>query len=469
VSDVSEDVLERLTKHRTLSAAPPAQIEWVASHGYIRKFATGEILTAKQQPVIGLHIVLSGHFVIYVEQGSGKKKVMEWRGGDITGMMPYSRLVSPPGDVIAEEPSEVFIVECKHLPQMIRECYELTAILVHIMLDRARIFQSSYLHDEKMVSLGKLAAGLAHELNNPASALTRSAKAVSTSVGRLQSASRALGAAGLSKEQCAFIDDVRKIALDSKINSIRSPLDQEAREDAIIKWLKQHNADLSAAEPLAETDISLDALDRLATVLGPDMLDPALCWIASGFATSRLTQEIQIAAGRVYDLVSAVKGFTQMDRAGVSEPVDVGKGLSNTAMVLGSKARSKSISLDLKIEPNLPRVNGFGGELNQVWSNLIDNALDAVGQNGHVEASAVREGNHVVVRVIDNGSGIPQEIRDRIFDPFFTTKPVGSGTGLGLDIVRKLIRRHNGEIEVDSIPGQTEFRIRLPISTGGAP
>jgi signal transduction histidine kinase len=463
VSDVS-DVLERLTKHRTLSEAPPAQIEWVANHGYMRKLATGEILTAKQQPVAGLHIVLSGHFVIYVEQGSGKKKVMEWRGGDITGMMPYSRLVSPPGDVIAEEPSEVFVVECKHLPQMIRECYELTGILVHIMLDRARIFQSSYLHDEKMVSLGKLAAGLAHELNNPASALTRSAKAVSASVGRLQSASHALGAAGLSKEQFALIDDVRKLALESKVNSIRSPLDQEAREDAITQWLRQHDADLSAAEPLAETDISLAVLDRLATVLGKDMLDPALCWIASDFATSRLTQEIQIAAGRVYDLVSAVKGFTQMDRAGVSEPVDVGVGLSSTAIVLGSKARSKSISLDLKIEPNLPRVNGFGGELNQVWSNLIDNALDAVGQNGHVETSAVREGNHVVVRVIDDGTGIPEEIRNRIFDPFFTTKPVGSGTGLGLDIVRKLIRRHNGEIDVESVPGRTEFRVRLPIS-----
>ena len=463
----TNDVLERLKQHRTLSEAPPAQIEWVASHGDLRAFATGEILTAKQGPVAGLHFVLSGHFVIYVEQGGGKKKVMEWRGGDITGMMPYSRLVSPPGDVIAEEPSEVFVVECKHLPQMIRECYELTAILVHIMLDRARIFQSSYLHDEKMISLGKLAAGLAHELNNPASALTRSAKAVTASVRRLQSASRALGAAGLSKEQFAFIDDVRKMALDSKVNSVRSPLDQEAREDAITQWLKQRDADLSAAEPLADTDIPLAVLDRLATILGKDMLDPALCWIASDFGTSRLTQEIQIAAGRVYDLVSAVKGFTQMDRAGVSEPVDVGIGLSNTAMVLGSKARSRSISLDLKIEPGLPRVNGFGGELNQVWSNLIDNALDAVGQNGHVEASAVRDGNHVVVRVVDDGPGIAKEIRDRIFDPFFTTKPVGSGTGLGLDIVRKLIRRHNGEIDVESVPGRTEFRVRLPISTTG--
>jgi signal transduction histidine kinase len=443
VSDLS-DVLERLTKHRTLSEAPFSQIEWIANHGYLRGLASGDILTAKQQPVAGLYIVLSGHFVIYVEQGAGKKKVMEWRAGDITGMMPYSRLVAPPGDVIAEEPSEVFVVECRHLPQMIRECYELTAILVHIMLDRARIFQSSYLHDEKMVSLGKLAAGLAHELNNPASALTRSAKAVFASVRRLQSASRALGAAGLSKEQFVFIDDVRKIALESKVNSIRSPLDQEAREDAITQWLKQHDA-----------------------VLGKDMLDPALCWIASDFATSRLTQEIQVAAGRVYDLVSAVKGFTQMDRAGVSEPVDVGMGLSNTAIVLGSKARSKSVSLDLKIEPGLPRVNAFGGELNQVWSNLIDNGLDAVGQNGHVEASAVREGNHVVVRVIDDGPGIPQGIRDRIFDPFFTTKPVGSGTGLGLDIVRKLIRRHNGEIDVESVPGRTEFRVRLPISTTG--
>ena len=157
-----------------------------------------------------------------------------------------------------------------------------------------------------------------------------------------------------------------------------------------------------------------------------------------------------------------------MDRAGVQEPVDVGLGLTNTVAVLGSKAKSRSASLSLQIEPDLPPVKGFGGELNQIWANLVDNALDAVNEDGRIELTAVREGNAIVVRVIDDGIGIPEAILNRIFDPFFTTKPVGSGTGLGLDIVRRLVQRNNGQIEVTSRPGRTEFLVRLPIGDIGS-
>ena len=153
-----------------------------------------------------------------------------------------------------------------------------------------------------------------------------------------------------------------------------------------------------------------------------------------------------------------------MDRATVPEPVDLGRGLANTLAVLGSKAKGKSVGVSLNLEKDLPPVHGFGGELNQVWSNLIDNALDAVDEGGQIEIIARRERDQVVVRVIDNGHGIPAEVRDRIFDPFFTTKPVGKGTGLGLDIVRRLIQRHNGQIELESRPGRTEFRVTLPVS-----
>ena len=153
-----------------------------------------------------------------------------------------------------------------------------------------------------------------------------------------------------------------------------------------------------------------------------------------------------------------------MDRATVPEPVDLVKGLSDTLAVLGSKAKGKSIGVNLNLEKDLPRVQGFGGELNQVWSNLLDNALDALGEGGQIEITARRERDCVVVRIIDNGCGIPVEVRDRIFDPFFTTKPVGKGTGLGLDIVRRLVQRHNGQIDLESTPGRTEFRVTLPVS-----
>src|SRR5213596_3371132 len=212
-------LLERLTAHRTLSAAPREQIAWVAAHGALRHLDSGAVLTSMKGQVEGLHVVLSGHLSIHVDQGTGKRKIMEWRGGDVTGLMPYSRLVSPPGDVVAEEPTDVVTISREDMPKLIRECHELTATLVHVMVDRARHFTSSYLHDEKMVSLGKLAAGLAHELNNPAAALTRSAKALAASVDKAEAAARDLGAAGLTKDQSGAIDHVRQIVASTRAQS----------------------------------------------------------------------------------------------------------------------------------------------------------------------------------------------------------------------------------------------------------
>ena len=176
---------------------------------------------------------------------------------------------------------------------------------------------------------------------------------------------------------------------------------------------------------------------------------------------------------RISGLVQAIKGFTHMDQATVAEPVDLTSHLSNTVTILKSKARAKSITVAVTIEPDLPCVRGFVGELNQVWGNLIDNALDAVPDDGRVDVTANRERGRVVVRVVDNGPGIPSEIRARIFDPFFTTKPVGRGTGLGLDIVRRLVIHNDAEMEVESRPGRTEFRVSLPLAetegAGGRP
>jgi signal transduction histidine kinase len=179
-----------------------------------------------------------------------------------------------------------------------------------------------------------------------------------------------------------------------------------------------------------------------------------------------LVREIQEAAIRISGIVLAVKGFTHMDQATVAEPVDLAKGLDNTVAVLRSKAKTKSASVSVEVEPGLPRVRGFVGELNQVWGNLIDNALDAIPEGGRVDVSAGRENRSVVVRIVDNGTGIPEKIKDRIFDPFFTTKPMGEGTGLGLDIVRRLVRHNDGQISVESRPGRTEFRVVLPVAGG---
>ena len=425
---------------------------------------SGAILTPKQGPVAGLHIVLSGHLSIHVDQGSGRRKVMEWRAGDVTGVMPYSRIVAPPGDVVAEEPSELVTITRADMTAMIRECHELTGILVHVMVDRARHFTSSYLHDEKLVSLGKLAAGLAHELNNPASAITRNAGELKVAIRYFDNASRSVGLAGLKQNQVAALQKSSDAALAQHDHSGLSPLEQEEREDAITSWLDSHNLDDSTAESLAETSLSLHMLEQLTESMQGEQLQTGLRWLAANCMARRLTTEIQQAAARISELVNAVKGFTQMDRAAVPEPVQIARGLSDTIAVLGSKARDKSVRIILNIEDGLPAVRGFGSELNQVWSNLIDNALDAAQPAGQIDIVARHDRDRVTVSVVDNGHGVPAEISNRVFEPFFTTKPVGKGTGLGLDIVRRLVQRHNGQIELESIPGRTEFRVTLPLS-----
>jgi signal transduction histidine kinase len=408
--------------------------------------------------------VLSGYLSIHVDQGSGRRKVMEWRAGDVTGVMPYSRIVAPPGDVVAEEPSELVTITRENMTEMIRECHELTGILVHVMVDRARHFTSSYLHDEKLVSLGKLAAGLAHELNNPASAISRNAGELKAAFRYFDNASRSVGLSGLKEIQVEALQKTSDAAMPQRDHSGLSPLEQEEREIAITHWLDSHNLDDALAESLAETSLSLHMLDQLTESMQDEELQTGLRWLSANCTARRLTTETQQAAARISELVNAVKGFNQMDRAAVPEPVQISRGLSDTIAVLGSKARDKSVKIILIVEDGLPAVRGFGSELNQVWSNLIDNALDAVSPGGQVDITVRHVRDKVTVSVIDNGHGVPAEISNRVFDPFFTTKPVGKGTGLGLDIVRRLIQRHNGQIDLESKPGRTEFQVTLPIS-----
>lgn len=458
-------IQDRLAAHRLLAGAPPGELAWLAARGHLLKLEAGAVLTTKGKPVLGLFIVLSGHLSIHIDRGAGPNKAMEWRGGDVTGILPYSRLVTPPGDTKAEEPSEVFTIPREEIPALIRECTGLTAILVHVMIDRARQFTSSDLQVEKMSSLGKLAAGLAHELNNPASAVARSAQELRARLSEVDRASRALGAVRLSGPQQAAVDESRGLCLAAAGATLgRSPMERADREDAVVEWLERHGADVTNAQALAESAITLEGLDQLAGSLDAEALRAALDWLMAGCATSQLASEIETAASRIHSLVAAVKGFTYVDQATMPKPVDVGRGLADTLAVLKAKARGKSTSVTLDVEADLPRVPGFGGELNQVWANLVDNALDAA--TVLVAVSAGRQGDSVVVRVVDDGPGIPPEIRERIFDPFFTTKGVGQGTGLGLDIARRIVLRHRGEIEVVSRPGHTEFRVKLPLEEG---
>jgi signal transduction histidine kinase len=459
---VTADLLTRLAQHRSLGSAPTGEHAWLVAHGEPQRYEVGDVVTAKGTPALRLLVVLEGHLVIRMDRGAGAHKIFEWKAGDVGGVMPYSRGASPPNDVVAEAVTEMLTVAKELFPEMIRECPNITATLVHAMIDRARQFTSSDLRDEKLISLGKLASGLAHELNNPASAVVRSATMLAKSLDTAETAARRLGAAHLTGAQLTAIDGIRSLCAAPPAPEAQSAVARADREDVIAEWLAEHDANEMCAGPLAETPITVAELDSLAATVGGDALDATLRWLSAGCQVRALSREIETAATRIHGLVAAVKGFSYMDRAPTAEAVDIRRGIADTLTMLGAKIRGKSLEVSVDLPDDLPPAHGVGAELNQVWMNLIDNALDAAPANGHVTVAARRDHDHVTVRVIDDGPGIPAEIKGRIFDPFFTTKGVGKGTGLGLDIVRRLLQRGEGEIAVESVPGRTEFQVRLP-------
>jgi signal transduction histidine kinase len=461
VADTS--LIERLAALPTLAAIPRDQLEWLAAHGTIRRFEDGEVMFPEAEPIHDLYVVLSGRFSISVTRGGVSRTVKAWQAGDLSGHLPYSRMTATPGKILADGPVEMLEIPAADVREMTRACYELTAMCVHEMVDRARQFKSDDLQREKMASLGVLAAGLAHELNNPSSAVARSAKELDGCRAEAVAAARELGAAGLTEAQLAALRALEEVAGQAPAQA-HAPLARSDREDALADWLDEHGVDPSLADALAGTAVTGAHLDDAAAALAGPALAVALRYVAAVASARRLTAEIENAASRIHSLVAAVKTHTYMDRAPVVEPVNLEAGLATTLTLIGSRARAKAVSLTLDVPADLPRPQGVAGELNQVWLNLISNAIDAAPEQGHVTVSATRQRDSVIVSVIDNGHGIPEELRDRIFEPFFTTKPPGEGTGLGLDIVQSIVHSHNGTIDVFSEPGRTEFRICLPVT-----
>jgi signal transduction histidine kinase len=307
-----------------------------------------------------------------------------------------------------------------------------------------------------------MAAGLAHELNNPASAAARSAKLLGDALIEAREAWRELCAASLTGEERDRVEMVAERSLIPVTTGVFSALERSDREEELVEWLDARGADLHPASTLAETGITTDVLDELGETFTGNKLDVVLRWVAAEYTARTLTSDVERAAVRIHDLVSAVKRFAYVDRAAAAEPTSVEQGLVDTVAVLATKAKAKSVAVRMNVQPGLPKIPAHAGELNQVWANLIDNAIDAVATGGEINVHAQRQDGEVVVRVIDDGPGIPPDIQNRIFDPFFTTKPIGQGTGLGLDIVMSVVRAHNGKIAVDTKPGRTEFRVALP-------
>jgi signal transduction histidine kinase len=458
-------LVEQLANVKLLKNVPRAELEWLADHGRIEQWEAGKVFRPHDEEIPGLALVLRGSLAIHVERMGVHRRIMQWHDGDLTGALPYSRMSKPPGDTIVHEDVEVFTIDKEHFRDITRHCPEFTAICVHTMLDRARHFSGRDFQDEKMASLGKMSAGLAHELNNPAAAAGRSAKRLTEHKNEAEDSARALFGAHLNDQQLAALDEARAYCLLVPPSFLDTPLDRSDRVEEIADWIDAHGGEIDHATALAETAMTVAGLEKLASVFEGETLRDALRWLAATAAITTIAKELQEATKRISDLVASVKGYTHMGQASVAEPVNVARGLSDTSRLMASKMRDKNVTLRLDIPPDLPPARAFGSELNQIWMNLLENALDAVDYGGEITVSAQQDFDTISVRVIDNGHGIPEDIKSRIFDPFFTTKAVGAGTGMGLDIVRRLIFNQKGDIDVESQPGRTVFRVVIPVAT----
>ena len=461
------ELIEELKSHRTIGSAPREELAWIAENGELREYAQGEIVSRESEAVSGMYIVLGGCMTFYMKRGSGVRRVFDSRAGDVSGLLPFSRMTTPPGTTIVEEPARVITIRRDDLPEMIRHCYEITAILVHQMIDRARVFTSNDLRDEKMISLGKLAAGFAHEVNNPASAALRDATTLGATMGAVEASTRSMWRSHFTEAQMGALETLWSRCTGAASRTPPSGLALADREDDMSAWLEARGVDPALAGELARTPVTTDDLEKFALAVAPPQLDAGLHWVAAQASARSLVTDIERAARRIHTLVTAAKGFTHMDRAPDAEQIELHPGLRDTVALLEGRAKSRGVSITLNIPDDLPPIRGRVVEINQVWMNLIDNAIDAAPEEGHVVVTASHEGADVVVSVVDDGPGVPAELRESIFDPFFTTKPVGKGTGLGLDIARRVVLWHNGQITLDSHPGRTEFRVRLPLGGAG--
>jgi signal transduction histidine kinase len=457
---------DRLATFAPLRDLPRTELEWLVSHGQFRIHDTGEIMLTPSDEANELIVQLSGRIVVYMGESDGRRHPMESRAGSLTGLLPFSRLKHPPRDVICEESAEVLTIHRRQFPELIRACPVLTESLVHLMLDRARRFSAASWQDEKVMSLGRLAAGLAHELNNPASAAASGATRLTRGLKDVGLAAHRFGIADVPASGREHVIALVERCQTAGRPDLRSFVHAD-RAERLTEWLEAHDLDPDCATALVDGGIGVEDLDHLATVLPSAALPAGVGWVGAAAANTVVADDVGRATRRIHDVVSAVRDFTHLDRPPVKEPTDVARGLADTVALLQSRARQQGTALGLDVPANLPTVQAVVADLNQAWSCLIENALDAVTTGGEVSVRAVLSDSAIIVTVADDGPEIPEDIQSRVFDPFFTTKPVGKGIGLGLDIVRRIAGNHGGEVTFTSEPGRTEFRVRLPAAIGG--
>ena len=465
---MSEITLEELKAIPVLSEVPDEQLQWFIDNGEIVEMEEGQRVFEVGEPVNMTTVILEGRIRICVMQNGKFREIAVIREQGITGYLPFSRAKKTPGFGECTKKGRIFRVPAEKIKEATQLHYELTEALVHTMTSRIRDFTSLQQQNEKMFALGKLSAGLAHELNNPAAAISRGASSLNAQIQNLPAMFKAIVSLNMTPEKVDTINELLVTRANQTDRPVLSMMDKADREDDLADWLMDHEIKkLEFAENLVDFDFKPEDLDHMnACTPVSQQLEIVLAWVNNYLLASKMIADIKESSQRVSQLVTSVKNFTHMDRDGDKQLLDIHTGIRNTLTMLDYKLKKGNIKFVENFDLNLPQVKAMAGELNQVWTNVIDNAIDAMEVNGGgtLEIETKQDRQFVQITIKDNGPGIPEEMQSQIFDPFFTTKDMGKGTGLGLDVVTRIIRQHNGTVKVHSVPGNTEFVICFPIN-----
>lgn len=461
--------LNRLRDFDALKDVPDVQLSWLLDKCDHLMLHDGQELSVPGELFSGTHFIMSGRCRVYTIQNGYKREIRIINTGEITGYLPYSKDRMATASVYAVGTVQVMCIPLARINEMIATNFELTQSLVEVLSSRVKYVTSFHHQDEKMMALGKLSAGMTHELNNPASAMLGDSSFLIRMLNNLPVAFFDLMRSEVEVSEIlatlAFISNAARGNDDIELN-LRA---RKAHENEILGWLneqKVENSDM-LCETFIEFKLTAEDFNVLAGELNEKNISRMLNWAHQLFEMISVAKNISESSRRIVALIGSVKTYTHMDRGLDSQPTDVHAGIKNTLTMLNHKIKERNITVEEVFDLDLPKIDALSGELNQVWTNLIDNALDSMKENhlGTLKILTLRDREFVRVSFIDNGPGIPEELIPMVFDPFFTTKNVGEGTGIGLDLVRKIVNRHKGSIKLFSKSGHTEFAVCLPIKT----
>lgn len=459
------DIKDDLRQIPLLSHLEEAQLQCIADKG-VKVYLTSGTLIAKQgDPPDGFYIILSGKTEWTRKVGQQEAHAVTLVAGDVFAELillldePYPTTGRTLTDVV------LYKLESEQFWEVLQVCPTLMRKILKIAAERSQIHESVTQQQAKLISLGTMSAGLAHELNNPAAAIRRNVETLESVLQALPTLALQIQQQPISAEQVDFLSRFYGRALQSAMKpSQRDPLSQSEAEDELTDWLEDHgvNNGWKLAPTLVAAGLKPDDLEQLKAQADPDCIGSVLTWLEATLTGICTLDQIKLSSKRISELIKAMKDYSYMDRGPLQE-VDVHEGIESTLTILKHKLKY-GVEV-IREYGELPHICAYGGELNQVWTNLIDNAIDAMNGKGHLRIRTAQEGDRVLVEITDDGSGIPAEIQPRIFDQFFTTKEVGKGTGLGLDIVRRLVEgQHKGSVHLESKPGETRFQVRIPIN-----